>query len=100
MLKSLSPYLFMHMKNVQIGCCTCLVRQFEGKVILDPEIDSKLDSAIPNWIGSPLLGVHLLALQHPLDVLHVLHDPLLHLTGARGLIGAKEEGDAQGLGRV
>jgi hypothetical protein len=36
------------MKNVQIGGRTRHVRQFEGKVVIDPEIDSKSDSAIPN----------------------------------------------------
>jgi hypothetical protein len=41
------------MKNVQIEGCMRPMRQFEGKVILDPEIDSKLDSTIPIWIGSP-----------------------------------------------
>jgi hypothetical protein len=40
----------------------------------------------------PHLSVHTsFALQHSLDAPHVLHDPLLDLTGA------KEEGDAQGL---
>jgi hypothetical protein len=29
------------------------VRQFEGKVILNSELASKLDSVTPNWIGSP-----------------------------------------------
>jgi hypothetical protein len=33
-----------------------------------------------------------MALQHPLDGPHVLHDPLIDLTGARGLAGAKEDG--------
>jgi hypothetical protein len=41
-----------------------------------------------------------MVLQHPLDVPHVLHDPLLDLAGARGLAGIKEEGYAQGLRRV
>jgi hypothetical protein len=41
-------YLSMYMKNVQIRCHTCLVHQFEGKMVLDPEIDSKSDYAIPN----------------------------------------------------
>jgi hypothetical protein len=35
------------MKNIQIGYRTCSVYQFESKMILDPEIDSKSDSAIP-----------------------------------------------------
>jgi hypothetical protein len=36
--------------------------------------------------------VHIsLALQHPLDVPHVLHDPLFDL------VGAEEDGDAQEL---
>jgi hypothetical protein len=42
---------------------------------------------------------HLLG-QHPLDGSHVLHDQLLHLAGARGLMGVKEDGVAQGLRRV
>jgi hypothetical protein len=47
------------------------------------------------------VGVHIsLALQHSLDVPHVLHDPLLHLAGSHGLTGAKEERDVQGLRRV
>jgi hypothetical protein len=41
-----------------------------------------------------------MALQHPLDVPHVLHAPLQDLTEARGLAGAEEEGDVQGLRRV
>jgi hypothetical protein len=45
--------------------------------------------------------VHIsLALQHPLDVPHALHDPLLYLIGAHGLMGAKEEGGVQELRRV
>jgi hypothetical protein len=36
-----------------------------------------------------------LTLQRTLDIPHVLHDPFLDLVGARGLVGAKEEGDAQ-----
>jgi hypothetical protein len=45
--------------------------------------------------------VHIsLALQHLLDVPHVLHDLVLDLEEACGLTGAKEEGDAQGLKRV
>jgi hypothetical protein len=40
-----------------------------------------------------------MALQHPLDVSHVLHAPLQDLTEARGLARA-EEGDVQGLRRV
>jgi hypothetical protein len=31
---------------------TCTVCQFEGKVARDSELDSKLDSVTPNWIGS------------------------------------------------
>jgi hypothetical protein len=30
---------------------TRLVRQFEGKVVLDSELDSKSDLWTPNWIG-------------------------------------------------
>jgi hypothetical protein len=52
-LESISPYIFMHMKNVQIGGRTCPLRQFEGKVVFDPEIDLKLDSANLIWIISP-----------------------------------------------
>jgi hypothetical protein len=37
----------------QIGGRTCHVRQFEGKVVLDFELDSKSDSWIPNWLGLP-----------------------------------------------
>jgi hypothetical protein len=51
-LESLSLYLSIHMKNVQIEGRTHPVRQFEGRVVLDPEIDLKSDSAILNWIES------------------------------------------------
>jgi hypothetical protein len=53
------------------------VRQFEGKIVLDSELDSKSDSITPNWIGLPLVVRVHWALQHPLEVPHVLHDPLL-----------------------
>jgi hypothetical protein len=59
-LQSLSPYHSMHMKNIQIRGRTHSVPQFQGKVVLDPEIDSKLDSAILNWIGSLPWRTHLL----------------------------------------
>jgi hypothetical protein len=52
-LETLSPYLFMHMKNIQIVGPTCHVHQFEAKVVRYSELDSKSDSAILNWIGSP-----------------------------------------------
>jgi hypothetical protein len=42
----------MYMKNVQIRGHTYHVHQFEGKFIMDSEIDSKLDSSILNWIAS------------------------------------------------
>jgi hypothetical protein len=32
---------------------TRLVGQFEGKVVLDSELDSKLDSCSLNWLGPP-----------------------------------------------
>jgi hypothetical protein len=32
-----------------------LGRQFEGKVILNSELDSSSDSEILNWIGSPII---------------------------------------------
>jgi hypothetical protein len=59
-LERLSPYIHMHMKNVQIRGRMCHVHQFEGKVVLDPEIDSKSDYAILNWIRSPPWRAHLL----------------------------------------
>jgi hypothetical protein len=31
----------------------CLVCQFEGKVVLESELDSKSDYCIPNWLGHP-----------------------------------------------
>jgi hypothetical protein len=37
-LKILSPYLFIHMKNVQIGCRMCYVYQFESNVVLHSEL--------------------------------------------------------------
>jgi hypothetical protein len=39
----LSPYLYMHVKNIQIGGCTRLVHQFEGKVLLDSELERNMD---------------------------------------------------------
>jgi hypothetical protein len=51
-------------------------RQFENEVILDSELDS--NTAILNWIGSPPSRARLLALQHLLDVLFVLHGPRLN----------------------
>jgi hypothetical protein len=64
-LKNLSPYLSMHMKNIRIGGCTRPVRQFEGMVILDPEIDSMSDSAILIWIGYPPWHAYLLVSTAP-----------------------------------
>jgi hypothetical protein len=47
------------------------------------------------------LGVRIsLSLQHPLDVPHVLQDPVLHFVGARSLVRAKEDVGARGLRRV
>jgi hypothetical protein len=40
----LSPYLFMHMKNVQIIGRTHLVRQFEGTVVMDSELETNMRS--------------------------------------------------------
>jgi collagenase-like PrtC family protease len=40
-LEILSPYLSMNMKNVKIRGRMCPMYQFEGKVVLDSEIDSK-----------------------------------------------------------
>jgi hypothetical protein len=50
-LEILSPYLPMHMYNVQNGGITQSVHQYEYEVVLDSELDS--NSAIPNWIGLP-----------------------------------------------
>jgi hypothetical protein len=47
------------------GGRTCPVHQFESKVVLDPEIDSKSDSTILIWIGSPPWRVHLLGSPAP-----------------------------------
>jgi hypothetical protein len=55
-LERLSPYVSMHMYIIQIGQRTHPVRQFEGKVTLDSELDLKLDSWTPNWLG-PLLEI-------------------------------------------
>jgi hypothetical protein len=38
----------MHIKNVQIGGCTPHMHQFEVKVVLYSELDSKLESVISN----------------------------------------------------
>jgi hypothetical protein len=99
-LEILSPYLSMHMRNIEIRGCTHLVRQFEVKMVLDPRLTQS--HTLQFQFGLDLhLGVHIyLALQHPLDVPDVLHDPLFHLVGACGLTRAKEECDAQGLRRV
>jgi hypothetical protein len=99
-LERLSPYLSMHMKNVQIRGRTHHVHQFEGKVVLDPRFTRS--NTLQFRFGLYLhLGVQIsLALQHPLDVPHALHDSLLHLVGARGLMRAKEERDMQGLRHV
>jgi hypothetical protein len=50
-LESLSLYISMHMYITQIRGRTRPVRQFEGKVVLDSNLDSKSDSWIPNWLG-------------------------------------------------
>jgi hypothetical protein len=52
-LESISTLLYTHMKNIQIGGSTRLVCQFEGKVVIDSELNSKSDSGILNLIGSP-----------------------------------------------
>jgi hypothetical protein len=64
-VEDLSPYISMHMKNDKINGCTYYVHQFEVKVILDLEIDSKLEYVILNWIGSPPWCVHLLVSSTP-----------------------------------
>jgi hypothetical protein len=33
----------MHMKNIQIGGRTCLVREFEDMVVLDSELETNKD---------------------------------------------------------
>jgi hypothetical protein len=41
-LKTLSPYLSMHMKNIKIRGHMCLVRQFEGNVILNSKLETNM----------------------------------------------------------
>jgi hypothetical protein len=48
-LKSLSPWLSVHMYNVQNGGPMQYRRQFEYDVVLNSELDS--NSAISSWIG-------------------------------------------------
>jgi hypothetical protein len=43
----------MHMYITQTRGRMSLVHQFEGKVVLDSELDSKWDSWIPNWLRLP-----------------------------------------------
>jgi hypothetical protein len=45
--------LFPCIYNVQILFGMHHVHQFEAKVVLDDELDSKSNSRILNWIGSP-----------------------------------------------
>jgi hypothetical protein len=52
-MESIYRPLFVHMYNIQIGVCIHPEHQFESKVVLDYELDSKSDSGISNWIGSP-----------------------------------------------
>jgi hypothetical protein len=47
-LENVSSYLDMYMYNTQIVSHTHPVHQFEGKVVLDPKLDSKSDSEILN----------------------------------------------------
>jgi hypothetical protein len=48
-----STYLSMHMKITQIIGRTRPVCQFQGKVVLDSELDSKSDSWTLDWLGHP-----------------------------------------------
>jgi hypothetical protein len=41
-LESLSPYLSMHIKNVQIGVRPCHMHQFEDKFIMDSELETNM----------------------------------------------------------
>jgi hypothetical protein len=52
-LEILSPFLSMHMLVTQIGGRTHPIHQFEGKVVLDSELDSKSDCWTLNWLGPP-----------------------------------------------
>jgi hypothetical protein len=55
----------MHMKNIQNRGRMCHVCQFEGKMVLDPNIDLKSDSTILIWIESPPWRVHILGSPAP-----------------------------------
>jgi hypothetical protein len=36
-------HVSLHMKNVQIGCRTCHVREFEDMMVLDSELESNME---------------------------------------------------------
>jgi hypothetical protein len=52
-IANLSHPLSVHMWNVEIQFGMHPVHQFEVEVVLDSELDSKSNSTIPNWVGSP-----------------------------------------------
>jgi hypothetical protein len=62
-LERLSPYLSVHMSNVQDGGRMQSGRQFEYEVVLYSELD--LNLAILNWIGSSPSRVCLLSSPSP-----------------------------------
>jgi hypothetical protein len=63
-LEMLSHPLSVHMQNIQIQFGMHPIYQFEAEVVLDFELDSKSNSRIWNWIGSPPCA-HLLASPAP-----------------------------------
>jgi hypothetical protein len=76
-LDRLSPYLSMHMQNIQIRGGPG--HQFECKVVMDFELDSKSHSGILNWLGSPPYCAHLLG--SPTRPWCLIHPPH-HLYGS------------------
>jgi hypothetical protein len=67
----------MHMEIVQIRGRTLHVHQFECNVVMYSELDSKSDFRILNWGGLHFVVRVSWALQHPLNVSHVLLDLLV-----------------------
>jgi hypothetical protein len=82
----------------QEGHCSLYIKKYKERELVIP---TNMQYFISITQGLDLhLDVRIsLALQHPLNVPRVLHDPLIHLVGARGLTRAKEL-DALGLRHV
>jgi hypothetical protein len=90
-LESLSPYLSMHIKNVQTEAVRVLCINLKAKWSWTPRLTQS--QTLQFRFGLDLhLGIRIsLVLQHPIDVPHVLHNPPLHLLRACSLTRTKEE---------